>query len=66
MGTPDSTPLRCAALMARGICAAALLAVAVLLSKPLDANAADIVVGGAVGWGLGAAAAPRMLGRCSL
>ena len=52
--------------MARGFCAAALLAVAVLLSKPLDADAADMVVGGAVGWGLGAAAAPLMLGRCSL
>ena len=47
--------------MARGFCASALLAVAALLSKPLKANAADIVVGGAVGWGLGAAAAPCML-----
>ena len=62
MGTPDSTPLRRAALRARGFCAAALLAVAVLVSSPLNANAADIVVGGAVGWGLGAAAAPCMLG----
>ena len=60
MGTPDFTPLCRTVLMMRRGAAAALLAVAVLLSKPLEADAADIIVGGAVGWGLGASTAPRM------
>lgn len=66
MRTADFTPLRPAVRVMRRGAAAVLLAVAVLLSRPLEAEGADIVVGGAVGWGLGAAAAPGMLYRCFL